>query len=368
MPRASFGSSAFAIAMEGQTLIVHRLKTELDDLRVAMLDGTPHSALSAFTTFLDSLESQRRDRDHDSWLEQSRVIREHEVFSFLMKCPMTKHSFEKPRGYPGDAALLDWIYFPESKVSELDDPVARFIYDYNVRRTAPSAVRSRARHIAQIIDEVPDGGSMLALACGHFREAECSVSIQQGRLSRIHVVDQDPLSLEIVRERNVPRLTSEEANVMKYPRATADSPRFDLVYAAGLFDYFSPRMAERVANRLWTHVAPGGVLCIPNFNENIPDAGYLECFMDWWLVYRTHAEMLQIGAALPPDSVASTLCELRDDENIWYLQARRKVAVPSQSAKLPNRTLRLDANAESPRPASGSPDLSTAQVRRSGNL
>ena len=183
-------------------------------------DGSPRNALNAFTTFLESLETERKKQTRESWAEHSRVIREHEVFPVLLKCPMTRHSFEKPRGYPGDAELLDWIYFPESKVAELDDPVARYIYDYNVRRTAPTAVRLRANHIAKIVDEVPDGGSMLALACGHFREADLSEKIRAGRLGRIHVVDQDPVSLQVVREREIPRLTWEEANVMRYPRAT----------------------------------------------------------------------------------------------------------------------------------------------------
>ena len=145
-------------------MIIHQLKTELDELQKAVVEGPPRAALVAFTAFLDSLEAERKNQDRDTWRQQSRVIREHEVFSFFLKCPMTKHSFEKPRGYPGDAALLDWIYFPESKAIELDDPVARYIYDYNVRRSAPTAVRLRAKHIARIIDEVPDGGSMMALA------------------------------------------------------------------------------------------------------------------------------------------------------------------------------------------------------------
>ena len=92
-------------------------------------------------------------------------------------------------------------------------------------------------------------------------------------------------------------------------------------------------MAQRVANRLWSYVAPGGVLCIPNFNAGIPDAGYLECFMDWWLIYRDRDAMTDIAAALPVDSIESTKCELLDEENIWYLQAKRVLAPKGMSER-----------------------------------
>lgn len=323
-------------------MIVHHFQNQLDGLQSAFEGGSPAEVIAAFTSFLDALEAERAAHSADKWKQRAAEIREHPVFAVLSQCPMTRHSLDKPRGYPGDAALLDWIYYPRQREMSIGDPTARYLYHHNVRRTAPAAVRARVKRIAKIIDEVREGGSMLALACGHFREAEFSTAIRDRRLGQIDVVDQDSRSLDIVRARNLHNVNTIEANVMRFPRATKDSHKYDLVYAAGLFDYFSERMAHRVANRLWSHVAPGGVLCIPNYNSGVPDAGYLECFMDWWLIYRNREEMVQIGMALPADSVASTKCELLDEENVWYLQAQKVVV----AKPTPDRNRRFDPSVD----------------------
>lgn len=304
-------------------MIVHLLNSRLGDLHADLERGNPAEYLHRFTTMLEALHAQRANAGKKIWPVQVAKLRKHPVFDVLLRCPMTRHSFEKPRGYPGDASLLDWIYYHDELESSIENPTARVLYHHNVRRTAPTAVRARANRLATYIDELPRGGSMLALACGHFREAELSEAIQQGRLSRIHLVDQDERSLKTVEERRIVNASLEQANVMKYPRNDNPSQLYDLVYAAGLFDYFSPKMAQRVAQRLWSYVAPGGTLCIPNFNDNIPDAAYLECFMDWWLVYRNGDDMREILSQLPEGEVASSACELKDEENIWYLRATR---------------------------------------------
>lgn len=304
-------------------MIVHHLNLKLDDLNAALERGEAKEYLREFADMLEALHAQRADAGKKMWPVQVAKIRKHPVSEVLLRCPMTRHSFDKPRGYPGDASLLDWIYYHDELESNIENATARVLYHHNVRRTAPSAVRARAKRLATYIDELPNDGSMLALACGHFREAELSQAIQEGRLSRVHLVDQDERSLKKVEERRIVNASLEQANVMKYPRNSNSSQLYDLVYAAGLFDYFSPKMAQRVANRLWSYVAPGGTLCIPNFNDNIPDAAYLECFMDWWLVYRNGQDMRDILSQLPEGEVANSACELKDEENIWYLRATR---------------------------------------------
>jgi len=56
---------------------------------------------------------------------------------------------------------------------------------------------------------------------------------------------------------------------------------------------------------------PVGFLLIPNFLPGVKDRGYMESFMDWHLIYRDHADMQALAAALPRTGVAD--CRIFDD-------------------------------------------------------
>jgi len=58
---------------------------------------------------------------------------------------------------------------------------------------------------------------------------------------------------------------------------------------------------------------PGGLMLIPNFLTGVLDTGYMEAFMDWRLIYRTHSDMLALAAALPRSAVAD--CQVFDDSD-----------------------------------------------------
>jgi extracellular factor (EF) 3-hydroxypalmitic acid methyl ester biosynthesis protein len=47
-------------------------------------------------------------------------VRRHSIFAQLLADPMTRQAFKKPRGYPGDADLIDLIYGSEPAVAALD--------------------------------------------------------------------------------------------------------------------------------------------------------------------------------------------------------------------------------------------------------
>jgi hypothetical protein len=62
--------------------------------------------------------------------------------------------------------------------------------------------------------------------------------------------------------------------------------RLDLAYAAGLYDYLKAEAARALTLRLFNMLAPSGTLFIEIFLTGIPDAGFMEAAMDWWLICR----------------------------------------------------------------------------------
>jgi len=70
---------------------------------------------------------------------------------------------------------------------------------------------------------------------------------------------------------------------------------FDAIYSAGLFDYLRVPTAVQLARDFYSRLAPGGQLLVSNMVPENPSRWYMEHHLDWFLLYRTRAEMLEIG-------------------------------------------------------------------------
>jgi trans-aconitate methyltransferase len=278
----------------------------------------------------DGLWSIRRSLSRDRWLEFSREAIAHDIRELIHEDPFTRRSFSKPRGYAGDAALLDLIYCDLAHPAPQDmSPLGYAIYDRNKNTPAPVAVRERRDFVASLIDEVSEenhGETMvLAAACGHLREAERSRALQGHQQLRIVALDQDEESLAEVDRRY--RHLGVETKVAKiksligpaFPKAT-----FHLIYAAGLFDYLEQRFASRLVERMFEILRPGGRLIVGNFVPDILDSGYMETYMGWALNYRDMSSLAALADGIPDSEVALKSIYTLLSPDIAYLEVRRR--------------------------------------------
>jgi len=227
----------------------------------------------------------------------------------LLHCdPFTYRAFAKPRGYAGDAVMLDYIY-GFRRAPELPRPI-RQIHTYTtVAGRAPCSVRNRLEIVSGEIDRLAAAQRdlrVLSVACGHLREASRSDAIRSGRVGEIVAYDQDSESLAVV--------AKEYAGLPVVPRAgrirdlicdRAQLGRFDFAYALGLYDYLDEQTARRLTEVLFSHLRPAGTLLVANFAPGIPDLGYMESYMDWRLVYRDRLAMARLAAGIPAAEIRS---------------------------------------------------------------
>jgi len=258
----------------------------------------------------------RREEDPQEWPTYARTCLSHPLRALLHKDPFTYRAFAKPRGYAGDAVMMDYIYgLGEAGPAARDaSPLGRAIFQYMGTRPSAKAVRYRRRLLAGLIDQVTErgGSSVLAIAAGHLREVGLSAAAQAGELKEFVAFDQDEASLAVVAHdyahlgvRTVP------GSVRHILAGKTKLDRYDLVYAAGLFDYLNGPVATALTCRMWEMTRPGGAMLIPNFLTGIWDRGYMESFMDWYLIYRNHLDMQALAHALPRGEV--TDCQIFDD-------------------------------------------------------
>jgi SAM-dependent methyltransferase len=221
--------------------------------------------------------------------------------SLLCEEPHAHRASTKPRGYAGDAVLLDLIYgciaLPDHTTA-----LGRAIYGWTTENSvAFQSVRQRRAFLAQVLDGIAERRSnarVLSVACGHLREAQLSSAFVGGAIGEIVAVDQDPYSLEVVRSTyaGLP-IRCVQATVGDIVKGRLELGEFDHVYAAGLYDYLPDNLARRLTAVLWSRLAPGGELTIANF---VPfrEAAYMEAVMDWHLLYRTEAELRSVASDL----------------------------------------------------------------------
>jgi extracellular factor (EF) 3-hydroxypalmitic acid methyl ester biosynthesis protein len=72
----------------------------------------------------------------------------------------------------------------------------------------------------------------------------------------------------------------------------------DFVYCAGLFDYLTDPVCQRLMEIMHTWLAPGGLLLVTNLDPSNPRRQTMEHVLDWNLVYRTGRDMEKL---IPPD-------------------------------------------------------------------
>ncbi|MEY4980621.1 MAG: hypothetical protein RLZZ352_2891 [Pseudomonadota bacterium] len=254
------------------------------------------------------------------WLNYLQTqLRASPVRSFALRCPFTRRCHDKPRGYAGDAVMMDLIYGMGHDASL--DSVAEELLRATTATAAPRAVRWRRRHLAQVLDTVCERtwgqARILSVACGHLREAALSKGIREHGFKTLIALDQDTESLAQVGRDwggHGVHLDPRSVRDLLGGRSPVAAQPMDLIYTAGLYDYLGDAAATLLTQRLYEALAPGGTLLIANFMPGLPELGYMEGLMDWWLVYRDDQQMRKLTASLPASAQAS-LRQYHDPEH-----------------------------------------------------
>ena len=278
----------------------------------------------AFARVVPALEAVRRGSFSPTEWRKLAAGLSHPTIDLFRQEPLTARCLARPRGYAGDAVMIDHLYSPPA------DPrtVAERLTATHANSGAGLAVRHRRDLLASRITALAaaePGARVLSVACGHFREYALVPESARARLGEVWAVDQDAESLAVVENQtggcNVRTI---RASIVDWVREPPPLEPFDLVYAAGLFDYFLQPTARRIAAALWAAVKPGGVLLVPNFHPDTAYRGFMEAVMDWWLVYRTEAELTDLLAQVPPGEIAEVTVTPDPTGSVRYLEASKR--------------------------------------------
>jgi len=301
----------------------------LDQTKVTLSrEGHTHEAMERLYGGLSTIRHRSAPASWDAFCRVSCVG--HPVRFLIHQDPLTERAFFKPRGYPGDAVLLDLFYGEEGirpYVAEAT-PIGQEIYRYTSAGMAATALRRRKEVLARMIDRVSEShqdAHIMTVGCGHLREAALSHALRQRQIERFIAVDRDPDSLRVVREKwGLYGVETVESTVNELIHSIPFLGRFTMVYAAGPYDLLPRPAAVRLTNALFEATRPGGLLLVTNFLQGIHDVGYMEAFMDWRIHYRNAADMFALTQQLPESEIADRRTFAEETGGIVFLAVRRR--------------------------------------------
>ncbi|TMI79004.1 MAG: methyltransferase domain-containing protein [Bacteroidetes bacterium] len=94
-------------------------------------------------------------------------------------------------------------------------------------------------------------------------------------------------------------------NIFKF----SSNEKFDLIWSAGLFDYFNDKIFIQLTKRLRGYLNQNGEMVIGNFSRNNPHRTYMEIFGEWFLNHRNVDELLGLAIQAGVDKSKITVNE-----------------------------------------------------------
>lgn len=288
-------------------------------------------AMQKLSTYL---AAQKKTLSKQAWSSFVKTAQAHPINALLLEAPQFAHSQDWPRGYKGDAEMMDLIYGMGKSGQRLAQATALGAQINEVQEEWPThrAANRRLKRMAKAIDlvatEKPGAATILSIACGHLREIAYCHTPTANLIAEWIALDQDQASLAFIQQnyQHFP-IQCRHQSITSLLKGESIG-QFDLIYAAGLYDYLQINTAQKLTERLFESLQPGGRLLIANFTPNTDEMGWLETFMDWPLIYRDMKDMAQLTTNLPPDQAEVKIYNdlLNAQNRLVYLEVKRKNA------------------------------------------
>ncbi len=199
--------------------------------------------------------------------------------------------YTKPFGYSGDFFIIEKIYqyyvSPDEKYRKWDE----FLHSAG----AVIAVRNRKKLAVQIFEELNKKAmglrkDVMILGSGPVTETFEFFEKNPDSSLIFEMLDLDKRAIAYAKAKNrnyLDRMTFYSANVIRF----SPERKFDLIWSAGLFDYFKGKHFVYLLKKYYEYLNEGGEIIIGNFNVENPSRRSMEIMGDWFLYHRSANEL-----------------------------------------------------------------------------
>lgn len=201
----------------------------------------------------------------------------------------------KKYGYAGDFMMIDRIYTGNSS----ENSFFRSWDEYFQKQAAPKAVRNRKEFFKKILQRKLAAGSpvqLLNVASGPSRDLlELYSTLTASQQLHTTCVEMDPNAITYATallKNHMDNIQFIHRNIFKFDT----SDRYDVIWSAGLFDYFDDKAFVFILKKFREWIKPDGEIVVGNFNSrHNPTRDYMELFGDWYLQHRSSEQLVSLA-------------------------------------------------------------------------
>jgi len=217
------------------------------------------------------------------------------IAPILNKNTLIGFSHTKPFGYSGDFFIIEKLYqyyiSPDERYGKWDA--------FLLSSGAVKAVRNRKTLAIKIFEQLNEKAmgmqkDVMILGSGPVTETFEFFEKRPDNTLVFEMLDMDKRAIMYAKNKNrkyLSAMTFHNANVIRF---TPDK-KFDLIWSAGLFDYFKDKHFVYLIKRYYEFLKDDGEMIIGNFNVENPSRKSMEILCDWFLYHRSVDELKQFA-------------------------------------------------------------------------
>jgi extracellular factor (EF) 3-hydroxypalmitic acid methyl ester biosynthesis protein len=253
-----------------------------------------------------------------------------QLHPLVLSSPFAYRTFHKPLGYAGDYEMVNMMLRPPYEGSTL---FAKIVNAWLLSQAPALGHRNRVSYLTRkLLEETARGKAqgritrIFNVGCGPAAEVHRFFrDCDSAALSQLTLLDFNEETLQHLRRtldetkkrhecgtpvqlvrKSIHQLLKESGKSIVRPQ----KEQYDFVYCAGLFDYLTDQVCQRLMNIFYDMVAPGGLLLATNVSDDMngshPFRYSMEYILDWHLIYRNGRELAALAPEKAPlDSVAT---------------------------------------------------------------
>ncbi|MGK0237782.1 MAG: extracellular factor (EF) 3-hydroxypalmitic acid methyl ester biosynthesis protein [Candidatus Pelagisphaera sp.] len=251
----------------------------------------------------------------DEFLMSHKAYVQRELHPLLLCSPFVHRSYTKPLGYAGDYEMVNMMLCEST--TKVPGIYANIVDEFHIKSAAPKAHRNRVvmlqerleAEAARVVEE-ERMFTVLNIGCGPAVEAQRFIRDSPlANQTSLQLMDFSDETLDYTKQKISASIEeSGRKPVTKFVHKSIDTllkeihendnmqiGKFDMVYCAGLFDYFSDAICKRLVALFHEALNSGGLVCVTNVHSNNPNRFLMEHLLDWYLVYRNEDDMKKLA-------------------------------------------------------------------------